>query len=182
MKNNKGFTLIELIVIITMLAILVGVTVGGISMYISEAKENVDRNNASAMSKALASMISDADIYNIGSTAVHTSEEHTYTYNSKWFTLTWINEAPEIPVIDGDGVPDEISIFLNKIFTDGLPKSQTGKGFVLDFRFDENGFVATCNTLPDYLEGNEYYRTNKQRTLKVKKDGSTYWNKLYKPE
>lgn len=33
-RGNKGFTLVELIVVIVILAILVGVTIGGIYMYV----------------------------------------------------------------------------------------------------------------------------------------------------
>ena len=44
--NNKGFTLVELIVVIVILAILVGVTLGGIYAYVNKARINTDMHNA----------------------------------------------------------------------------------------------------------------------------------------
>ena len=44
--KNKGFTLVELIVVIVILAILVGVTLGGIYAYVNKARINTDMYNA----------------------------------------------------------------------------------------------------------------------------------------
>ena len=52
-KRNIGFTLVELIVVIVILAILVGITVGGIYMYIGKAKLNTDINNLKSMCDTL---------------------------------------------------------------------------------------------------------------------------------
>ena len=52
-KKNNGFTLVELIVVIVILAILVGVTIGGIYMYVGKAKINTDRQNCVSMENAL---------------------------------------------------------------------------------------------------------------------------------
>ena len=45
-KENKGFTLVELIVVIVILAILIGVTIGGIYQYVNKARINTDIHNA----------------------------------------------------------------------------------------------------------------------------------------
>lgn len=39
-QKNKGFTLIELIVTIVILAVLIGVTIGGIFSYVQDARKN----------------------------------------------------------------------------------------------------------------------------------------------
>ena len=46
MKENKGFSLVELIVVIVILAILIGVTIGGIYAYVNKARINTDIHNA----------------------------------------------------------------------------------------------------------------------------------------
>ena len=52
-KGNKGFTLVELIVVIVILAILVGVTIGGVYGYVNKSRINTDINNASAIASTL---------------------------------------------------------------------------------------------------------------------------------
>ena len=51
--NNKGFTLVELIVVIVILAILVGVTLGGIYAYVNKARTNVDIQNCEMLKNAI---------------------------------------------------------------------------------------------------------------------------------
>ena len=52
-RGNKGFTLVELIVVIVILAILVGVTIGGIYMYVGKAKRNKDIQTAKMIEDTL---------------------------------------------------------------------------------------------------------------------------------
>lgn len=52
-ERNKGFSLVELIVVIVILAILVGVTIGGIYAYVNKARVNTDLNNANQIQTAL---------------------------------------------------------------------------------------------------------------------------------
>lgn len=55
--KNKGFTLVELIVVIIILAILVGVTIGGIYMYIGKARIATDKNNMNSLNDTLQTSI-----------------------------------------------------------------------------------------------------------------------------
>ena len=63
-KENKGFTLVELIVVIVILAILVGVTIGGVYGYVNKSRINTDINNASALSSTLATATVNSKIGN----------------------------------------------------------------------------------------------------------------------
>ena len=51
MKENKGFSLVELIVVIVILAILIGVTIGGIYQYVNKARTNTDIHNCEMLYK-----------------------------------------------------------------------------------------------------------------------------------
>lgn len=58
-RKNKGFTLVELIVVIVILSILVGVTLGGIYTYVNKAKLNTDINNANNIYSAMQVLLAD---------------------------------------------------------------------------------------------------------------------------
>ena len=68
-EGNKGFTLVELIVVIVILAILIGVTIGGIYKYVGQSRENTDKNNASSLQSVLSSMCAEEDVYSWAQTA-----------------------------------------------------------------------------------------------------------------
>lgn len=63
-KSNKGFTLVELIIVIVILAILIGVTIGGIYRYVADARKNTDANNASAMQSVVSTLVTNREVYN----------------------------------------------------------------------------------------------------------------------
>ena len=61
-KENKGFTLVELIVVVVILAIIIGVAITGIYKYVNKARINTDINNASAIQSALAVLATEKDV------------------------------------------------------------------------------------------------------------------------
>lgn len=56
-KENKGFTLIELIVVVIIVTVLIGVTIVGLMTYVNKARINTDLNNASELQKELPSAL-----------------------------------------------------------------------------------------------------------------------------
>ena len=94
-KNNKGFTLVELIVVIVILAILIGVTIGGIYMYVGRARKNTDINNASAMQKVLSTLATNEELYAYADTLKTTTtvtNGETNFQGSKSIHIEWHDE------------------------------------------------------------------------------------------
>ena len=68
-KNNKGFSLVELIVVIVILATLVGVTLGGIYTYVNKARKNTDIQNCEQLKTSIlanSASLSDYGIKGVG--------------------------------------------------------------------------------------------------------------------
>ena len=81
---NKGFSLVELIVVIAIMAILVGVAVPVYTSYITKANDNVDKQTAGEVEHAIAVLLIDNDVAN---PTVASGETFTIELTDKAFTL-----------------------------------------------------------------------------------------------
>ena len=52
-KNNKGFTLVELVIVVAILAILVGLLAPQYTKYIEKSRQSADVNNMEELVKAI---------------------------------------------------------------------------------------------------------------------------------
>ncbi len=64
MKKNKGFSLVELIIVIAIMAILVGVAVPVLFVYLNRAKVNSDVTICDSIQSALTVAMNDPDVIN----------------------------------------------------------------------------------------------------------------------
>ena len=62
MKNNKGFSLVELIIVIAIMAILVGVMAPQLIKYLEKSKESADKTTLSNILTAFTTAASDPDV------------------------------------------------------------------------------------------------------------------------
>ena len=135
-NNEGGFTLVELIVVIVILAILIGVTVGGVNKYIKTSRENTDVNNAASIQSVVSTFATDEIIY---------KQDKSGAIDA---TLSWTEAvaADSIAFESGDfaaaGEDAYMASLLADLLTDGLPKSQTGDGFTLTIKGDGTGTIT----------------------------------------
>ena len=64
MKNNKGFSLVELIIVIAIMAILVGVMAPQLIKYIEKSKVSSDTQAADAVHTAILTAMMDPEVVN----------------------------------------------------------------------------------------------------------------------
>lgn len=114
---NKGFSLVELIVVIAIMAILVGVAVPVYTSYIGEANKGVDAQYADELERAVDTLVIDI-------TAGLTDEYKNYNIPK---SITWSKPASGTEYLtlefDGDLADDGFKAALTKLIaTDVEPK------------------------------------------------------------
>ena len=170
MKRNNGFTLVELIVVIVILAILVGVTIGGIYMYVGKARVNTDINNAVTMEETMSLIQTDEDLYK-ASLGMDTNELYTISWSggedyTKAGNIVLQLDTSTGKIDDKDGGliavdststerKDIINAFANKVFTNGLPDSKIGGTFYLVVSVTDSSI--TSNVFLNDESGNQVY-------------------------
>ena len=138
-KNNKGFSLVELIVVIVILAILIGVTIGGIYQYVNKSRVNTDINNAASIQSVLATIATD--------------ENMTKITKDNPASISW-SKSTDAKTVTNDITVDKDNTYifnqLKKILTDGFPESKSNGYFKIEISNDGDGNItATCRVYSD---------------------------------
>ena len=142
-KNNKGFSLVELIVVIVILAILIGVTIGGIYQYVNKSRVNTDINNAASIQSTLATIATDETV----DKAITTPASGTNDYYISWSAKGELKAQTDA---DKKAIADRIK----EILTDGFPKAQSNSTFEIKISKDDKGNIsATCKVYDLSSEG-----------------------------
>ncbi len=91
-KNNKGFSLVELIVVIAIMAVLVGVLAPQLIKYVEKSREATDIQNCDSIATTLKTYYSDKegapDTIKVTVTYTSATGKITYSASSDYYTAT----------------------------------------------------------------------------------------------
>lgn len=139
LNNKRAFTLIQLIIVITILGILVGISIPVFGNITDQAEENVDKENAKIISIAVyRGLVDEVLIVNDSNKLYNTVTNRTYgAANSKFFKeMKGYLSSSLYPISDSikDRFFFQIKNGLVRIYYKDLDKK---KIFLSSFRYDD---------------------------------------------
>lgn len=126
-KNNKGFTLVELVIVIAILALLVGLLAPQYTKYVEKSRKAADADNLEEMVKAVQVYEADTD-----SDAALAAGDYSIELSTT---------AP--PALTGDGLQDGLQAALNEYVPDYTSKKLKSK------KWADNKIKADINVTAD---------------------------------
>lgn len=177
-KTNDGFTLIELIVVIVIMAVLVVVTIGGIYVWVNKARMATDLNNAETIETTCLTLNTDMEIWR----AVKDTSANLYiawglgpvkfdktatnlvgrgsnysVYHSKHLAF---DETGAV-CWEGVDITDEAATLICKKiaekFPEGLPAPQTGTNFSLSIDTSPDGMLRVKCLAHKVKDGEQWW-------------------------
>ena len=87
--NNKGFSLIELIIVIAIMAVLVAIIAPNLTKYLGSSKKNTDKKNADELASQIQTCITDYETENgyIGACSISWSQTGASTTNATFQSM-----------------------------------------------------------------------------------------------
>lgn len=180
-KTNAGFTLVEIIVVIVILSVMVGLTIGGLYVWVNKARMATDLNNAEAIERICLILSTDEEICRAvkdtsanldiiwGLEPVKFDETannlvgRTSNYSishSKHLAL----DNDDVVCLEGVDMTDEVATLICKKiaekFPEGLPASKTGTNFILSIDTSPDGILSVKCLAHKVKDGEEWWYNN----------------------
>lgn len=149
-ENNKGFTLVELVVVIAILAILVGLLVPQYTKYVDKARKSSDASNLANMVRAVEIAAADPN----GTLKPETGIKITITKDNKTSVTSAKNK---------DNVEAAIKNTMGEDALDTIVKSTNWKNNKIEATItikDDYSFTVTySDDVTEYIEGSKKTQT-----------------------
>lgn len=146
-KDNKGFSLVELIIAVVILGIIAVVAIGGLYGNVTKSRQNTDVSNAQSIQSALSTLSADKDVYKWAKTAtaeVKITWASAQKYDKTDHKFIKSGSTGADATVTGT-LTDAINDKIGDILTDGLPAPKAGGSFQIKFVPSTDGNVTiTC--------------------------------------
>lgn len=100
--TNKGFSLVELIIVIAIMAVLVGVLAPQFIKYVEQSRRSTDIQNAENIKTAILADIADGTLTGTGTLAEFTGTTDTPASGTTTHATLGATTVTEVPVIQGN--------------------------------------------------------------------------------
>ena len=144
-KDNKGFSLVELIIAVVILGIIAVVAIGGLYGNVTKSRQNTDVSNAQSIQSALSTLSADKGFY---SWAKKTNTTLTIEWSDALSDASAIagaikaGGATDEALVGGTYDTENITAALAKVCPDGFPAAKAGGAFQLTLERDGEGNVT----------------------------------------
>ena len=128
-KNNKGFSLVELIIVIAIMAILAGALAPALIKYINKSRKSTDVSNAQTLATALTTALSDETAYD---------DAVAKSYGTNTFTTADIQKA--------SGTTDFLSKVKDNLSKELKTKYDGSDVFIVQISSDYKTFTIYAKT------------------------------------
>lgn len=149
-KDNKGFSLVELIIAVVILGIIAVVAIGGLYSNVTKSRQNTDVSNAQSIQSALSTLSADKEVY---SWASNLASDTDYTirwvdaqsYDASSHLYKAVNTSGTSATDGASDTEIKTNVYLgdkiNTILTDGLPAAKAGGHYTLTISAYKDGNV-----------------------------------------